>query len=255
MADNVTLTTKQKVIAILTVIIFAFIIYEVIGFFSSEKQAEPVITPVKPASFAQSKQTTTVRTQVKPGTAAAGKTPGSPQPVLLAAVPAITVNREGIDFQKQREQQQNYLDSVNQLQLLKVKREIAETNQAIAAARLATETANKTMSDLLTQPAVMPVPPAGNFAGKTEAAASSAQPAEQSAPPPPPQVLDVPFTVVSVSMQMNRWNAVLGYQDKLYSVTLGDSLFDGSKVASINKSGVTLVKDGKRRRISIQTTI
>ncbi|HSW93335.1 MAG TPA: hypothetical protein VLJ15_03155, partial [Gammaproteobacteria bacterium] len=152
-------------------------------------------------------------------------------------------------------QQEAYLDSVNQLQLLRVKREIAETNQAIAAARLATETANKNMSDLLTQPAVMPEAPAGNNVGTYGEKTGTAQPANQNAQPVKQPLLDVPFTVVSVSMQLNRWSAVLGYEDKLYSVSLGDSLFDGSKVVSINKSGVTLMKDGKRRRISIQTTI
>lgn len=256
MADNVTVTTKQKVIGILTVVILAFIIYEVIGLFSTEKAAEPVIVPAKPAggtAASRQGQATTTRTNTATQTT-------SQQPVLTP-VNALTAPSQNIDFQKQREQQETYLDSVNQLQLLRVKREIAETNQAIASARLATETANKNMSDLLTQPAaVMPQAPAGNnlgnYAGKTEASAGgTTSSANQNAQPVKQPLLDVPFTVVSISMQLNRWSAVLGYEDKLYSVSLGDSLFDGSKVVSINKSGVTLLKDGKRRRISIQTTI
>ncbi|HSW93085.1 MAG TPA: hypothetical protein VLJ15_01875, partial [Gammaproteobacteria bacterium] len=139
MADKVAVTTKQKVIGVLTVVILAFIIYEVIGLFSTEKAAEPVIVPAKPAAGEKT-----------PKPAATAQTNRGTEQPQLTTVNALTAPGSNIDFQKQREQQEAYLDSVNQLQLLRVKREIAETNQAIAAARLATETANKNMSDLLT---------------------------------------------------------------------------------------------------------
>ena len=248
MVENTTMSTKQKVIAVLTVVIFAFIIYEVIGLFSSsEKSSTPVITQTKKISPAEQKQPAAAAPKIAQPQQAAVTTVNTASP--------LPTTRQIIDTQSQQQQQQAYLDSVNQLQLLKVKKDIAETNQAIASARLATETANKNMSDLLTQPAVMPQPN-GNYADQTTgtAAQTTGQPAANM-PSAKAQVLDVPFTVVSVSMQYNHWNAVLGYQDKLYSVSMGDSLFDGSKDVSINKNGVVLVKDGKRRRISIQTTI
>ncbi len=254
MADNTskTFNTKQKVIAGITVIIFCFIIYEVIGLFPSNKATTPVATakPTHPAQMSAN----------LPARAAAPLSPAAMQPTsevtTVTTVNAITPSpKENVDLQKQEQQQQTYLESVNQLQLLKVKREIAETNQAIASARLATETANKNMSDLLTQPA--PLPPA---AGGTDISKLTGvntlipgQPSEN-IPTPKPQ-MDIPFAVISVSMQFNRWKAILSYQDKLYSVSTGDTLFDGSKVASITKNGVTLVKDGKRRKISIQTSI
>lgn len=260
MADNTTkvpLSTKQKVIAVLFVVITCFVIYEVMGLFSSEKPSAPAIKP-------------TAQTTIQPKSIA-GRTEGSVGgPASLAMQPsasdtltpvnAITFPKENADVQKQQQQQQqqqqSYLDSVNQLQLLKVKREIAETNQAIASARLATETANKSMSDLLTQPAVLPMVPGGSDMGKMSTTQSGDQLSDKMPPPiVKSQVLDIPFTVVSVSMQFNRWNAVLGYENKLYSVLIGDSLFDGSKVVTITKNGVTLLKDGLRRKISIQTTI
>ena len=254
-----TLSTKQKVIGALTVLIFGFIIYEIIGMFSSGKSATPTITPA-PAAAPEKKMSSTIPA---PGSAtppqAMQTTAQMPAPQLngLTAVSPLTPVRGGInDQQKQEiEQQQTYLESVNQLQLLKIKREIAETNQAIASARLATETANKNMSDLLTQPALPQIP--GGAAPKnmpgTVLGATEQNP--DNAPMVKPQVLDIPFTVVSVSMQFNRWTAILGYQDKYYSVAVGDTLFDGSVVASIYKNGVTLVKDGKKRKVSIQTTI
>ncbi|HSW70184.1 MAG TPA: hypothetical protein VLI69_08565 [Gammaproteobacteria bacterium] len=256
-----TLSPKQKVIGAVTVIIFGFIIYEVIGLFSSGGGKETTITPTPPPQ-AQAKPGIQTPVQ-RAGTAAAPSAPAAMQQSPgLTAVNAITSPRENMELQKQQQQQQQtYLDSINQLQLLKVKREIAETNQAIASARLATETANKNMSDLLTQP-TLPQAPAGSevvrgvanpIAGTTPGASTSSE----NTPPPStkPQVLEIPFVVISVSMQFSHWNAVLSYQGKLYNVSVGDTLFDGSTVASISKNGVTLLRDGKRRKISIQATI
>jgi hypothetical protein len=252
MAANVTMTTKQKIIGVLTVVIVAFIIYEVIGLFSNGS-TEPVNAPIKQASSTQPAQATVTTTTTAKTTA--------PAQIVPTPVAVISGSKDYSELQKQREQQNAYLDSVNQLQLLRVKKDIAEVNQAIAVARLAAETANKNMSDLLTQPAILPQAPAGVGVSVTPGTSANNQNTQQpnatpaNAAPANAQILDIPFTVVSVSMQSNRWSAVLGYEDKLYSVIMGDSLFDGSKVISINKSGVTLLKDGKRRKISIQTTI
>lgn len=244
MADNTPqrysdLTTKQKVVGVLTIVIVIFVVYEVIGLFSSPSPKAPEIKPA----------TTTVSTAKK---TTPQPTPGQPQ--NLTAVNVITPSREtNAALQQQQQQQQAYLDSLNQLQLLKVKREIAETNQAIASARLATETANKNMSDLLTQPGGLPqtvtVAPGSKLATSTNIMGLD------NALQPKPQAVEVPFVVISVSMQLNRWNAVLSYQGKFYSVSVGDTLLDGSVIASINKNGVIVTKDGKRRTLSIQTSI
>src|SRR5579872_6219925 len=145
-----TLTTKQKVIGVLLVVILGFIIYEVMGLFSSgEKNTAQMAHPMlRPASSPKPTQ----MTMGPAGTLSVP--PGAPVQSAVATVSTVTLP-ESSDLQKQQAaQQQMYLDSVNQLQLLKIKREIAETNQAIASARLATETANKSMSDLLTQPSL-----------------------------------------------------------------------------------------------------
>lgn len=265
MADKTsfsTLTTKQKVIGALVVVILGFIIYEVIGLFSSgDKTVDQTMKPLpQTASSAQPKRMLAA-SSVPGGSAAPNPTAPQEAPVQtsITSVNAVTLAKENSEVQKQQlEQQQTYLDSVNQLQLLKIKREIAETNQAIAAARLATETANKNMSDLLTQP-TLPQAPGGSFMTRPPNMPGSVQAVEsgttETVTPTKQPVLDIPFTVISVSMKFSRWNAVLGYDNKLYSVTIGDTLFDGSTVASISKNGVVLSKDGKKRKISIQATI
>jgi hypothetical protein len=244
------ISTKQKVVGALTIIIMIFVIYEVVGLFStgSTSTPEPVAAPVataKPMSAA-SPTAAPVSTAAVPNMATAA------QPVQTNVTPTILpVNPMGARkdseiLKDQDEQQKAYLDSLNQLQLLKLKREIAETNQAIAAARLATETANKGMSDLLTQPAQGAA--LNSFVNNKGADG-------EPLPKVPVIAPEVPFVVISVSMQFERWNAVLESKGKFYTVSIGDTLLDGSTVASINRQGVVLVKEGKRRRLGLTTTI
>lgn len=264
MADNKmsfsTATTKQKVIGVLTVVIVGFIIYEVIGIFSASSNSS---TPAIPPTFKKSPQQPKQMSATAPAPLFSAPSQGTTQPMTPS--PSVTVSnavtpppKENIDLQKQEQEQQVYLDSVNQLQLLKVKREIAETNQAIASARLATETANKNMSDLLTQPA-LPTAPNGNITSKpgTPMAGTAIGTTDQGGETPakPQPVVEIPFTVVSISMKLNHWNAVLSYQNKFYSVSIGDTLFDGSSVFTITKNGVVLEREGKKRRIPIQAMI
>ena len=244
-----TLTTKQKVIGVLTLVIIAFIIYEVIGLFSSGGSKPVAITPTPPA---QPKQTGTASAPVGTAVPSAQQTAAVP---ILPTVNIITPPTQPINLKQEQQQQEAYLDSVNQLQLLKVKKDIAEANQAIATARLATETANKNMSDLLTQPAL---PQVSSSVYSNKLAGTSLSTLETGAPESiktPPQIAEISFVVISVSMEFDHWNAILGYQGKLYTVSIGDTLLDGSTVVTINKNGVVLVKDGKRRKINIQTTI
>ncbi len=61
---------------------------------------------------------------------------------------------------------------------------------------------------------------------------------------------------MSVSMQLQHWTAVVGYNGKLYTVGVGDVLPpDGSVVSSINKSAVTLKKEGKEERLTIVSEV
>lgn len=279
------MTTKQKATAIGLVVVVLVILWQVMGLFGGGGSSQA------PADFPSAKQpgqmsanTPGKTPQTPPSTTPSGAAPGpsmpgASQPPAANMTPVnqpvdqsmretpVMLDARIVDMQKQTEQK--YIDQLNQLQTLKIQREIAETNQAIASARLATVTAEKSVSDLLTKPSapVQPVVPAGAYSNTlVNPTPTGVQvTTTEGAPPPPGQNIppaplatpaEVPYVVISVSMQMGRWSAVLGYQGKLYNVSIGDVLpMDNSVVASIGKNGVLLVKGKTRRKISILSSI
>ncbi|OGT38241.1 MAG: hypothetical protein A3F12_07265 [Gammaproteobacteria bacterium RIFCSPHIGHO2_12_FULL_38_14] len=175
--------------------------------------------------------------------------PVAPQPAALPRQAGLTP-REMALLKLQQETELKYITAVNELQMLKIERQIAENNKAIMSAKLDTITAQKNIVNLLTVQAPPAVPRA---AYAQSLGASPAPPPEfvASAPPSQPEA-EVSYTVVSVSQIKYKWNAVLGYQGRLYNVTVGDVLpSDGSKVVSIDTSGVVLEKEGVRRKFSL----
>lgn len=270
------MTPKQKVMAAVIVIILITIIWQVMGLMGGSNSSES-ITPIP-----QGQPPATMNANGPKGSApiTVGQTTASQQanPQLqaghtVAQQPAIREATlppaEGQLLELQKKTEEKYVDQLNQLQMLRVQREIAETNQAIATARLATVTAEKNVSDLLTKPSqpVQPVTlqqlappqiPPGTY--DNSALGLGGPPAENVPPPPATTAVvippEIPYSVVSVSMQFGRWNAILSSQGKLFNVSVGDVLpLDRSVVASISKSGVVLVKGKKRRKVSIVTAI
>jgi hypothetical protein len=258
------MTTKQKVMIVALVLLLIIVIWQVMGLFdSSTPPATPAITPVQGSAPNTGQPPAAMATGAPgaPGAAPAGfqqPAPMEQQPALREA--PVVMSDQILDLQKKTEQK--YLEQVNQLQMLKLQREIAETNQAIASAKLATVTAEKNVSDLLTKPvpASVPVVPAGAYSGTLVTPAQTGVTVVGPGPGNEPPIMappsNIPYVVISVSMQFGRWSAVMGYQGKLYNVVVGDVLpVDGSVVAGINKNGVYLVKDGKRRKVSIISSV
>jgi type IV pilus biogenesis protein PilP len=157
----------------------------------------------------------------------------------------------------QEEDQKKYLGKVDELQTLKLQRQIAETNQAIAAARLATVTAEKGITDLLTSSKSQPANvPQIVYSNQLENPSNVPSSLPAVTPTPAPAEPEVEYSVISVAMQLHQWSAILGYQGKLYNVTVGDTLPpDNSKVTQITSSHVTLRKDGKSRKVSVLSSI
>lgn len=220
-----TMTTRQKVMSIVFVVIIIFVIYQVIGLFSSGS-AEP------------------------PKSAAGGAPKVASQPPILkpqevSLLPKQTAAsiQEQEAMRQQQAAQAQYLASLNQLQTLKVAKDIAETNRAIITAKLATITAQKSIVDLLSKPTQ--VSPQSYAQGLVNPATGA------STNPPSSAQTDATYTVISVSQLQGRWGAVLGSQGNLYSVSIGDVLQDKSVVISIDKSGVLLEKNGVRQKISL----
>jgi type IV pilus biogenesis protein PilP len=249
MADNLQklslskMGPKQIVMGLLTVGIVIFIIYEVIGLMGNGGTTATI--PAAPTTTTVVTNKTMSSNSATPVVVATGQMDASQLPPRPVSV--LAPNKLPDALKDQDEQQKNYLRSLNQLQLLKIERDIAETNQSIYSARLATETAKKNMLDVITQPN----PPTGKSNGPNSQLGENSLEALQPTPIMVKVAPEVPITVISVAMRFNRWNAVLQYQNKLLSVSLGDTLADGSRVVSINTRGVTLIKEGKPRRLSM----
>lgn len=225
------MTTRQKLTAAVFVIILLIVVWQLYGLFSSDTSA-----PIVP-------KTTTA------GTPGAPLKTGmqTPQPAQLSARTETLSPREMELIKLQQETQAKYVSALNELQMLKITRDIAETNQAIATAKLATITAEKGVVDLLTVKPTPPPPPT------TYAPPGVNQVGQPTKPLPVEEAeTDVAYSVISVSLLQFKWNAVLGYQGNLYSVAVGDVLPpDRSKVVAISKSGVVLERKGVRRRLSL----
>lgn len=230
-STGTTSKTRQRITTLLVVIVFGIIAWQGYEYFyNSSTESAPSATEAdsaKTVSNVAVKQTPPSMPEPKMATL-------PPQPVLSSQTQAQLV-------QLQQETQAKYIQALNDLQMLRLQRDIAQTNQAIISAKLATVTAQKNMVDLLSPPPV----PQPNYASRLE----SPTPAEPTRAPEPKAV---DYTVVSVSLINNRWGAVLGYQGNLYSIHVGDVLPpDGSKVVAIGKNGIILRKDGATRKVSL----
>lgn len=239
------MTTRQKAITGVILLVVIIVIWQIMGLFGGET-APPPPPSAKSAMLAAGPQ----------GMHAQGAGPiispqqMRPQPAPLQKQTAMS-EREIELLKLQQETQTKYLSALNELQMLKVERELAETTQAIAVAKLATITAQKNIVDLLVPPApaITAETYAKGLAGR--AVAPAAQMVEQ-VPAAPVQPTEVTYTVISVSQLQYKWNAVLGYKGNLYNVSIGDVLPpDGSKILSIDRTGVLLDKNGAKKKISL----
>lgn len=244
------MTTRQKATAGIFVLIMLFLLWQVWGLFRGSKPT-PAPAPAKH---------TTAMNAAAPGAATANPATATPAPTPQLPKPAMT-QREMELMQLQKETEAKYVAAINELQMLKVTREIAETNQAIMSAKLATITAQKNILEVLTKPSQQATP--ANYseglvnptAGAPLTPPGSAGQGPTQAPPAqitPPPPTESAYTVISVTQLRYRWGAVLGYEGNLYNVSIGDILPpDGSKVIGIDKSGVMLEKNNVRKRISL----
>lgn len=229
MTDNkrffANMPTRQKIISIGFILVIIVLFWQIAGLFGDEEA-----TPSAPQM---------AQTPGAPSAAAPIETPVS------ASLPPQTP-REAELFKQQKELETKYVATVNELQMLKLQREIAETNKAIVDANLGTVTAQKNIVTLLS-PVPAPQVSQGAYAqglagGTVPAQMASVTKAET----------EVSYSVISISQLKNKWNAVIGYQTNLYNVSVGDILPpDGSTVVSINRSGVILEKEGVRRKVSL----
>ncbi len=238
---------KQKITIAIVAVIVLFVIWQAAGLFGGG--GESARTPSAPkAEVAMNSASPIKATSPAP---LQNVNPASAMPAQPVAPSILSLSINPEELKTQRENETRYINAVNQLQMLKIQREIAETTQAITKSKLDTVTSEKSITDLLVNaplPASL-LPPGQNLPGmmpdqqtiKTTVTTTKAEPN---------------YVVLSVSKKDNKWRAVIGNLGKLYSLTIGDTLpADGSTVIFINTKGVTLQKDGKTRRIPISSAI
>ncbi len=204
----------------------------------------PTALPHAPSSSQPAPAVTSLPSQ-PPSMSEGGLTPQNSYPKSVSIVPSSPV------LDRQETEQNKYVAAINELQMLKIQKEIAETSQAIVAAKLATATAEKSISDLL-----------------TEAAAAVKMPQEQkpaegptNVPPPSPSFIGPTsqsgegYSVQSVSFEQDSWHAAIKFKDKLYDVGVGDLMPpDRSLVKQIDQNGVTLENAGMEQRVPLSMT-
>ena len=228
------LTSRKKIIGIIFVVVILIILWEGIGMFTGRKSSFTQPVAVRP--------TTAMNAGIPLGGRQAQ--PMTPRPAPLPKPQTAATSPQEIALQQiQQETEKNYVTAINQLQMLRIQKDIAETNKAIMAAKLDTVTSEKKVVDLLAPPAP---PPTSYAQGLLNPQAGG--------PPvigPPPQA-EANYAVISVSQLQHKWGAVLGYQGNLYSVSVGDVLpADRSIVLHIDKSGVILEKNGVKKKFSL----
>lgn len=251
------MTTRQKLTIVALIIVVLLIVWEIYSLFGSGSST-PSIKPTPTANHPPAAMNSSTPNGMMP------QTP-PPQPAQLMKPQQISMTPEEANLMRMQQQSESqYLSAINQLQMLKVERDIAETNKAIMTAKLETVTAEKRIVDLLQPPA--PPPTTATYArGLVNPVSTNVEPANvhppmtttvtttTPTPPPAPTVTpDVNYTVISVSRLQNRWAAVVGYQGSLFNVSVGDILPpDSSMVISIGRSGILLEKKGVKRKISL----
>lgn len=233
------MSNRQKATAGIVVVVVLILLWQLSSMFGGGSNT-PVITP-KPAPAKMA----AAAGNASPAAMAPGmQTPNVPATVDIMQTQPQT-EREAMLMKLQAETQEKYLAAINELQVLKVNKEIAVTNKDISAAKLAKVVAEKKIYDLLTPAAPPPVAQTINNVAplSASAAAAAAQIANDQ---------NVKYTVVSVSQLQYKWTAVLGYKGVIYNVRVGDVLPpDGSTVVSIQRDGVTLEKDGSKTKVSL----
>lgn len=255
--DPKAMNTKQKVTIGVVIVICIFLIWQVKAMFSSDSEAEMTA----PTAAANGKM---------PGSSGSAATKGAPAPQQSAGpqpgqlmTGSLSREQQMELIRLQQETQTRYIAGLNELQLLKLAKDIAQANTDIAVAKLAMINSQKEIIEKLTPKTATPESqiPYGqglvNPRAVTNAAVENAggtlanvQALDQG---PPGQSSTVSsYLVISVTELMSKWSAVLGVQGKLYNVSTGDTLpADGSVVKSIDRSGVILEKNGVTRKISL----
>jgi hypothetical protein len=182
--------------------------------------------------------------------------PDTPKTVALIPPPPpaakVLTPEEQQAMKVQQENQARYIDALNTLQMLKVQKDIADANKDIMKAKEDMITSEHKIVDMLkpvqtTNPTAF-IDSGGHAVSPSSSAPSSMMNSNSGG--------NNEISVVSITNLQGRWKAVLSTGSRLISVSIGDELADDhSTVIGIDRSGITLEKQGVKRKVMMASVI
>lgn len=211
--NKVQLDKRQKFVLVLTVLAFAFLVWQIYGLVRGD---------VVPASDNSSKSTSSNTQQLSqnvnsPVTAYHQNTPKEAE--LSAAAP---------NSMNLAPEQQQYMQISSQYELAKLQRRLLEEQVAMSDARnRIADTENRT-----------------NQLSSANAGASALGGGAAL------YTNGDPYRLSYLSQQGDLWNATIVVNGEFKNVAVGDTLFDGSKITAVDQQGVTLLKGDQKLRLT-----
>lgn len=229
------LSKKQKILIPLIILAFAYVIWQVYDMFSGGSVTTAVNTNsavIKTTSSAAVPQKAPGVAQPTTGSVSTSDA-GQQQEPTAAASTAVPQTGNISDLSGDAGQMQ-YVQMLNQYQLLKMKRMLLEEQVAIAAARQKIADLNSKTNDL------------GGGDSEFDVGNSDDNSSNLTALPMGKDT----YKVVYIDRQNGEWNATINHSGRFEEVNIGSELADGSQVISIDASGVILKQGTKLNKIT-----
>lgn len=233
---------KQKGVLVATIIIFIIIGYMVYRVFFAGTSPAPAPVKTAPVIAAKPQQAAPVNNAASDLAVNANSTAGvaastvNTAPVANAApevveMPKRELTPEELNLLEERRQvQQQYLQLVNQYQLMEMQNKVATSQSTLIKTQLETAKSEQQATKL---GLLLPGQQGPSDADKSLSGVS----------------------LVYVGQKNGVWSAVLNLRGQYVTVKMGSHLPDDSVVSTINDNGIVLYKDGERRTLTVATAV
>ncbi len=235
---------KQKGMLVATVIVFIIIGYMVYRVFFAGTSPAPAPVKTAPVNAAKPQQVApaannnaasdlAVNGNSTTGAAASAvnATAAAPTVPQVVEMPKRELTPEELNLLEERRQvQQQYLQLVNQYQLMEMQNKVATSQSALIKTQLETAKSEQQATKL---GVLLPGQQGPSDADKSLSG----------------------VTLVYVGQKNGVWSAVLNLRGQYATVKVGSHLPDDSVVSTINDNGIVLYKDGERRTLTVATVV
>jgi hypothetical protein len=236
---NLNLDKKQKVLLVLVVLAFGFIVWQLYGIFGGGSPAVKNQAATNTTSIVTKTQQPAVVQQQR-------SIPPVQQPASAVVAPKERSVADISSLAEGGSTQSQYVQIMNQYQILKMKRLLLEEEVAIASARQRIAELNSKTVELggsVDEGADVAGAGAGGFSDMD----GSASAGEDVVSGEGSKIIG---KVVYIDSQDGQWHATLNYRGKFTEVTVGSELDGGVQVIAIDKSGVVLKKGSRLTKLT-----